>query len=144
MGGNGSGRKDKFTEEIADSIVKLRENGLAKTGCAQMNRISKKTLDRWLESGKKYPHSKFRDFYLDFKKAEAKAGFVFHQQPLNHTTKDDTHMKELRRLLGDEYDYADTININVDEEGRTPVEVAKEEFRRMQEDYEKYIKELEK
>ncbi len=53
-------------------------------------------------------------------------------------------MKELRRLLGDEYDYADTININVDEEGRTPVEVAKEEFRRMQEDYEKYIKELEK
>ena len=64
------GRKKIYTEELAEEIVTLRENGLSLNLCADYVQISRTTLYNWLKKGKS-KRSSYHGFYLRMKAANA-------------------------------------------------------------------------
>lgn len=74
-------RKKIYTEELAEEIVTLRENGLSLNLCADYVQISRATLYNWLKKGKS-KRSSYHGFYLRMNSAKAKYA-MFHQLEMN-------------------------------------------------------------
>ena len=62
----------KFNEEICQELCELCEEGLTAKSCAAIVGIGRRTLYDWLERGKNAKSGKYRTFYLNWKKAEAR------------------------------------------------------------------------
>lgn len=67
-----AGRKPKFSEEIVKELCTLHENGLPKKSCAKYVGIDRGTLYNWIQKGKKAKSGKYKEFYDQWLKAEAK------------------------------------------------------------------------
>lgn len=59
----------KFSEEVCSIILDARSSGMTKEECAGLAGISVRTLDRWLEKGEKAKSGKYRNFYVEYLKA---------------------------------------------------------------------------
>lgn len=62
----------KFNEEICKELCDLHEEGLPRKSCADFVGIDRKTLYNWLQKGEKAKSGKYRQFYLNWRKAEAR------------------------------------------------------------------------
>lgn len=61
----------KFNSQICEELCALHSEGLPQKSCASLVGIDRKTLYNWIQKGKKAKSGKYRDFYLDWLKAEA-------------------------------------------------------------------------
>lgn len=61
----------KFNQDICNDLCQLYGEGLSQTDCADIVGINRKTLRRWLEKGEKAKSGKYRQFYLQWRKAKA-------------------------------------------------------------------------
>ena len=61
----------KFNQDICNDLCHLYGQGLSQTDCADIVGINRKTLYRWIEKGKKAKSGKYRQFYLQWRKAKA-------------------------------------------------------------------------
>jgi len=59
----------KFSDEVCSIILDARSSGMTKKECAGLAGISDRTLDYWLEKGKKAKSGKYRSFYFAYLKA---------------------------------------------------------------------------
>lgn len=59
----------KFSDEVCSIILDARSSGMTKKECAGLAGISVRTLDYWLEKGKKAKSGKYRAFYFEYLKA---------------------------------------------------------------------------
>lgn len=59
----------KFSDEVCSIILDARSSGMIKKECAGLAGISVRTLDYWLEKGKKAKSGKYRAFYFEYLKA---------------------------------------------------------------------------
>lgn len=59
----------KFCEEVCSIILDARSSGMIKEECAGIAGINVRTLDRWLERGENAKSGKYRNFYLDYLRA---------------------------------------------------------------------------
>ena len=61
----------KFNEQICKELCELHSEGLPRTSCADIVGINRRTLYDWLKKGENAKSGKKREFYLNWKKAEA-------------------------------------------------------------------------
>ena len=61
----------KFNQDICNDLCQLYGQGLSQTDCADIVGINRRTLHRWLEKGKNAKSGKYRQFYLQWRKAKA-------------------------------------------------------------------------
>lgn len=72
-------RPTKFGEEICNELCQLHSEGLPQKSCADMLGIARKTLYNWLQKGQNAKSGKYRQFYINWRKAEA----LYEQEHLN-------------------------------------------------------------
>ena len=73
-------RPTKFNEDICNELCQLHSEGLPQKSCADMLGIARKTLYNWLQKGEKARSGKYRQFYMNWLRAEAR----YEQEHLNH------------------------------------------------------------
>ena len=61
----------KFSQDICNDLCQLYGQGLSQVDCAEICGINPRTLYRWIEKGKNAKSGKYRQFYLQWKKARA-------------------------------------------------------------------------
>ena len=62
----------KFTKEICETLCTLHEDGLPQKTCADLVGIDRKTLYNWIQKGKKAKSGKYKEFYHQWQRANAK------------------------------------------------------------------------
>ena len=65
-------RPSKFTEQLCEELCLLHEEGLPQKSCADYCGIDRTTLHRWLKKGENAKSGKYRNFFLNWLRAEAK------------------------------------------------------------------------
>lgn len=70
----------KFNQDICNDLCQLYGQGLSQTDCADIVGISRRTLHRWLEKGKNAKSGRYRQFYLQWRKAKAE----YKQKHISH------------------------------------------------------------
>ena len=70
----------KFNEQICKELCDLHSEGLPQTSCADIVGIDRKTIYNWLKQGENAKSGKKREFYLNWKKAEA----LYEREHLQH------------------------------------------------------------
>jgi len=68
-----AGRRSKYDADVHRTIVKYITDGAFDWVASEAAGIGKSTFYRWLESGEKYPKSRYREFWEDVCKARADA-----------------------------------------------------------------------
>ena len=62
----------RFNDEICSELCSLHEEGLPLKSCAALVELSRQSVYDWLNKGKAAKSGKYRQFYLNWKKAEAR------------------------------------------------------------------------
>lgn len=65
-------RPTKFNEQLCEQLCTLHEEGLPQKSCADYCGIDRTTLHRWLKKGEKAKSGKYRQFFLNWIRSEAK------------------------------------------------------------------------
>ena len=65
-------RPSKFNEQLCEQLCTLHEEGLPQKSCADYCGIDRTTLHRWLKKGENAKSGKYRNFFLNWLRAEAK------------------------------------------------------------------------
>ena len=74
----------RFNDEICSELCSLHEEGLPLKSCAALVELSRQSVYDWLNKGKNAKSGKYRQFYLNWKKAEAKYE-MYHLQKIHNS-----------------------------------------------------------
>lgn len=80
----------KFCKKVCDEIIVNYSNGMPLKYASELAGVHPSTVSNWKKKGEEDENSKYRQFYLDMKKA--KANFIlYHLNFLNNSKSDSTH-----------------------------------------------------
>ena len=92
----------KFNEQICTELCELHSEGLPQTDCADIVGIDRKTLYNWVKKGEKAKSGRYREFYINWMKADAKCK-RFHINEINNSKHWQAHQYMLQVMDSERY-----------------------------------------
>lgn len=133
----------KFNDETIGKILVYRENGLSLKSCASLAGIDESTLHRWISKGREAKRGRYRDFYINLERANAKFE-VYH---LKKVTEDETWQSSawiLERTFSERYGRKDSVKQDVTHKGTVEIKPLKERVKEYADFFGEIEQELEK
>lgn len=131
------GRPTKLTDKLCDKIIQDIKEGIPPTTAAQLNGISKRTYERWMQRGRE---AKRKTIYREFCHQIEAAKSYAEKKHLHKImeSKDWKAQKYLLTLLNKDYALPDKIEVHADVDTTTTIKGEVNVFERV-EQLTKYI-----